>query len=624
MSCSILNVDDREINRAARAEVLSSEGYVVVDAASGQLALELFESERPDLVLLAVDLPDFTGVEICRRLRALHSDIPAVIITISAADTAGADRAHVLEAGADGYLVEPVEPELLRATVQALLRVREAERKARENEQFLRLGLAAARMGTWEIDPIEGRLRWSDHMEGLFGLPAGSFDGRLESVVRHIHPDDRDRVVADALMSLENSAAEQIDFRVVWPDGTVRWLAIQGQVLVRRHSKTSLIGVALDITERKEAEEQLRYQLNLNETITSKAAEAIFLRDKTGRTTFSNAAATQMLGWTQEELLGEVLHDRVHYKHRDESPFPIHECPIERVGITHKTLKNYEDWFIHKDGSWVAVECSNAPIVENGEVAAAVLVVHDITQRKRFEEELKRSNEDLSRFAHTASHDLQEPLRSVAIYSELLTRQNYGKLDAQSEEFLAQIISGTRRMQALISDLLIFSEAHRVDRESQRPIQLMDAVEHALSNLKQAIEESGAIITHEELPSVVGNEAHLAQVFQNLIGNAIKYRKAESSPEVRITCQERREDWLIKVADNGMGFEQRYSEQIFEPFKRLHTREIAGTGLGLAITRKIVDRYGGRIWAESERDAGSSFCFTLLKGRADNAAERGD
>jgi len=224
--------------------------------------------------------------------------------------------------------------------------------------------------------------------------------------------------------------------------------------------------------------------------------------------------------------------------------------------------------------------------------------------------ELARSNADLQQFAYVASHDLQEPLRMVASYTQLLAKRYKGKLDEDADEFIAYAVNGANRMQALIQDLLAFS---RVDTQGQlfEPTSVETLLGYALDNLKGAIEESGAVVTHDPLPTVMADERQLLHLLQNLLSNAIKFRGPEP-PHVHLSAERRDSEWLLSVRDNGIGIDPQYAERIFVIFQRLHTNaEYPGTGIGLALCKKIVERHGGRIWMESQLRQGATFYFTL-------------
>lgn len=249
---------------------------------------------------------------------------------------------------------------------------------------------------------------------------------------------------------------------------------------------------------------------------------------------------------------------------------------------------------------------------------AGLGVVIDVTKKKRAEQErerliaeLKRSNEELQQFAYLASHDLQEPLRTVASFSELLARRYGGKLDAAADRYISFIIEGAGRMSMLINDLLAYSRVGTRGGVFER-VSMDAVVDGALADLQSAVRESGAVVTKERLPEVAGDQMRLRQLMQNLLANAIKFRKRDRRPEIRISAEKKEHQWVFAVRDNGIGIEPRFFERIFTIFQRLHTREeYAGTGVGLAICKRIAERHGGRIWVESTPGEGSTFYFAL-------------
>jgi light-regulated signal transduction histidine kinase (bacteriophytochrome) len=279
----------------------------------------------------------------------------------------------------------------------------------------------------------------------------------------------------------------------------------------------------------------------------------------------------------------------------------------------------------------------NATVYRNeaGQAQGVFAAARDITERKRAEEELAqhrdhledlvrqrtaeveaaaedlaRSNRDLEQFAYVASHDLQEPLRIVAGYLQLLERRYKGKLDADADEFISFAVDGAARMQHLINDLLAYS---RLGTHSKPfgPVDTEAVLRRALANLRTSIQEAGAQVTHDPLPSVVGDATQLTQLFQNLLSNAIKFR-GKDAPKIHVSACPDGGHWLFAVQDNGIGIDPQYKDRIFAVFQRLHTREkYPGTGIGLAICNRIVERHGGRIWVDSQPGHGSTFHFTI-------------
>ena len=250
--------------------------------------------------------------------------------------------------------------------------------------------------------------------------------------------------------------------------------------------------------------------------------------------------------------------------------------------------------------------------------AANQQLLAEVSERRSAEQALKdkslaltRSNADLEQFAYVASHDLQEPLRMVSSYVQLLARRYEGQIDEQADKYVRYAVEGATRMQALIGGLLEYS---RVARQTEEPVRVSAeaALERALYNLRAVAEETGTLVTRAALPDVLADPAQLAQVFQNLVSNAIKFRRPEAPSRIHVDCKRRGPDFQFSVADNGIGIEARYADRIFVIFQRLHTRnEYPGTGIGLAICKKVVERNGGQIWVESSPGTGSTFHFTL-------------
>lgn len=379
-----------------------------------------------------------------------------------------------------------------------------------------------------------------------------------------------------------------------------------------------ILEINSDITAQKREE---RARRDLDEHIRLLLAttdEGMYGVDVQGRCTFVNQAAKRMLGFSAGELVGQKVHDLTHHTRPDGSSYPIEECRIYRAFTTGVGGSVEGEVFWRKDGTSFWVEYSSHPIRAEEAITGAVVTFRDVTERRAMERdlarhaaELARSNAELEQFAYIASHDLQEPLRMVASYVQLLQRRYVGKLDAEADEFIAYAADGAARMQRMIEDLLEYS---RVGRKA-KPMETVDCdavVNEALGNLRRAIEESGAKVSREPMPIVRGDPSQLVRLFQNLIGNAIKFRNGRA-PEVRLHAAAEDDDsWRISVRDNGIGIDPGYSDRIFAIFQRLHGRDrYPGTGIGLAICKKIVERHGGRIWVESRPGDGSTFHVTL-------------
>lgn len=284
-------------------------------------------------------------------------------------------------------------------------------------------------------------------------------------------------------------------------------------------------------------------------------------------------------------------------------PYYVYDKPFEYAEHPERGV-TYWDW-------------SLIPVKDpRGAVTGLVFSLENVTERKRAEDEVKkiaaemaRSNADLQQFAYAASHDLQEPLRGVEGFVKLLARRYKGNLDEKADEFIEYIVEGVKRMQALIKDLLEYSQVSTKGKKL-KPMDSSLAVAQALVNLKTAIEESGAVVTHDALPIVMADSSQLSRLFQNLIGNSIKFCR-EEPPKIHISAKQKENEWVFSIKDNGIGINPQNSERIFAIFQRLHGYEYPGTGIGLALCRKIVERHGGRIWVESELGKGATFYFTI-------------
>jgi PAS domain S-box-containing protein len=340
---------------------------------------------------------------------------------------------------------------------------------------------------------------------------------------------------------------------------------------------------------------------------------AIFLLDPEGRVASWNEGARRIKGYEAAEIIGH--HFSTFYVPEDVAAGKPQRL-LEIAAVEGRVED--EGWRVSKDGSrlWADVVIT-ALRDHDGRLRGFAKVTRDLTERRQAEEaldqrarELARSNGDLEQFAYVASHDLQEPLRAVVSYLQLLQRRYQGQLDAKADTYIGHAVDGAHRMQALIQALLTYS---RVGRKGGQPTptDAGAAVERALASLREAIEASGARVTYAGLATVTADPFQLAQLFQNLIGNAIKFH-GDRPPRVEVSAERDDDAWHFVVRDNGIGIAPEYYERIFVIFQRLHARdEYPGTGIGLAICKRIVERHGGRIWVESAPGQGSAFHFTL-------------
>jgi PAS domain S-box-containing protein len=432
-----------------------------------------------------------------------------------------------------------------------------------------------------------------------------------------------ERLVADGLRSSEDALAQQIgtgiELTARRKDGSEFPIEIMLSPL--RSAEGILVTAAIrNISVRKDSEAHLVQMENKYRGLLEAAPDAMVVVNQAGKIVLLNLQAETQFGYRRDELLGQKMTNIV------PAGFP------ER--LVADSLRSAEDALAQqigtgieltarrKDGSEFPIEIMLSPL-ESADGVLVTAAIRDITARKISEaqllekvKELNRSNEELQQFAYIASHDLQEPLRMVASYTALLAKRYKGKLDSDADDFIAFAVDGASRMQLLIRDLLAYS------RVGSKGTELVDtsseaALQQAIRNLRGAIEGSGALVTHDALPSVMADEMQLTQLFQNLVGNAIKYRRA-GVPRVHITAVPNDANkWMFSVQDNGLGIEPQFFERIFGVFQRLHKREeFDGTGIGLAICKKIVERHGGAISVESTFGEGSTFSFPLSASSA--------
>jgi len=380
------------------------------------------------------------------------------------------------------------------------------------------------------------------------------------------------------------------------------------------------------MTELKEAEEQLRGAGAYNRSLIEASLDLLVTIDLDGKITDANSATAEETGCSREELIGTDFSD---YFTEPEKAREAYQHVFKEGSIQECVLQ-----IRHRDGHVMPV-LYNASVYrdEAGEVIGAFAAARNITKVTEVADDLKhsvqdlsRSNDELEQFAYVASHDLQEPLRMVSSYVQLLEKRYKGKMDADADEFIEFAVDGANRMQVMINDLLSFSRI-ATRGEPFQPTDCEKVFDRAINNLQTAIKESRTTVTHDPLPTVTADRGQLEQLFQNLIGNAVKFcERRKSTPRIHVSCERIEESaipvtksaidngWIFSVKDNGIGIEPDHVERIFGIFQRLHTREqYSGSGIGLSVCRKIVERHGGQIWVESEVGKGSTFYFTIPK-----------
>src|SRR5271168_1222143 len=436
--------------------------------------------------------------------------------------------------------------------------------------------------------------------------------------VKNIIPEGfAERLIADGTRTAAEALAQQIgtgiELSALRKDGTEFPIEIMLSPL--ESAEGTLVTAAIrDISVRRAAEKHLGQMEGRYRGLLEAAPDAMVVVNQAGEIVLLNVQAEKQFGYRRDELVGQkvknIIPEGFAERLVSDALRSTEDALAQQIGTGIELLGR------HKNGGNFPIEIMLSPL-ESAEGILVTAAIRDITTRKEAEahllrkvDELNRSNEELGQFAYIASHDLQEPLRMVASYTQLLARRYKGKLDSDADEFISFAVDGASRMQRLIQDLLAFSRVSSKGQDLQETSS-EQSLERALLNLRGAIEESHALVTHDPLPKVMADETQLIQLFQNLVANGIKYQNP-GIPKVHISAENGGEKWIFSVKDNGLGIDPRYFEKIFGMFQRLHKREeFAGTGIGLAICKKIVDRHGGSISVDSQPGHGATFSFAL-------------
>lgn len=505
-----------------------------------------------------------------------------------------------------------------------------------------KLDLAARvnHIGIFDYDPVSGSLEWDEQMFALYGRSPGDFTGAYEVWSESLHPDDRETSEKALNDALSDDSPFDCEFRVIHPDGKIRYISAKAVVFRdRAGNPIRVLGANTDVTDRNAEAREHESTRRLQSAILDAAGTAIIATDHDGLIVTFNDAAEQMLGYTKEEMLFQqnpgIFHDpgEVILRAGELSEELGREVsPGFEVFVARASLGDSEqrEWtYIRKDGSTLPVLLTVTAIHDqHGVVSGYLGIATDISERKRSQQKIERanvslarSNEELAQFAYVASHDLQEPLRKVTSFCELLKEDCGDQLTDDGNQYITYIVDGATRMRALIKDLLAYS---RIESDELKPtsVDSNQALQAAMDNLSEAIRESGAKITHDDLPTVQATAGQFTQLLQNLLGNAIKYR-GDRTPIVHVSSETTDTLWQFAVEDNGIGIEPKFREQVFGIFKRLHNRnEYAGTGIGLAVCKRIIDRLNGRIWIEQSPSGGTIFRFEFPSPTADSPLPR--
>jgi len=610
----ILLADDNADMRGYIRRLLGR-GCIVETVSDGQKALEAIEAQRPDLVLTDVMMPNLDGFGLLRAIRANPAlrELPVIMLSARAGEES---RVKGLDAGADDYLVKPFVARELIARVGSLLELtrvrRDAMQALRDSEKRMR---ALFQQAPGFTCILSGPHHVFEFTNDSYNLLVGNRDFV-------------GKPVREAIPEVEGQGYFELLDQCYRTGEAFRGLEIPLQL--RRTPNGPLVNMLIDFVYQPitDAAGQVIGIFVQGSDVTDRVSAQTALRESEARyrTLFNSIDE----GFCIIEAIPAENGKPADYRYIAANPALKAQSGIT-VNVGKDTIRSLlsteaQSWIdvydeIIRTGEPVRGERG---LLTQGRVLDLYsfllqdesrrrigVIFTDVTDRKRAEDELRRANQDLEQFAYSASHDLQEPVRSISIYSEMLAEELGDKLEGDAKHFLGVVSSGARRMGMLVRDLLAYTQVsqHELSEASVEANKVFDGV---LADLAVAIKESGATVTAGTLPSVKIHSAQLQQLLQNLIGNAIKYRRSEIAPVIGVAAKLDGGYWEFSISDNGLGIDAQYSERIFGLFKRLHAKDkYSGTGIGLAICKRIVERYHGRIWVESEPGKGSVFRFTL-------------
>lgn len=503
------------------------------------------------------------------------------------------------------------QAELLRLNNELEEKVEERTKEVYKSEQRFRFLIENNDSIIALIDSDYKTIYRSPSAERVTGWAAS--DAGENGALSRIHPADM-AIAQDVIKrAMEKpGVAINITLRAQHKNGKYKWLEGTLTNLLNEPNVGALVTNLRDITEIKEAEIKLNTSERKFRALIENAADIISLIDANGIVTYVSPAFEKVTGFYFEEIVGKKNTSIMHPEQIEESK-SVFEQLIANPGKLFKRTNRFK----HKDGHYIWVEGDVVNLLDDPDVNSIVSNYRDVTLKRHAEDrinkymhELERSNKELEQFAYIASHDLQEPLRMVGSYVQLLEKRYKGRLDTDADEFIQYAVEGATRMKALINDLLNYSRTNRETTLTKVDVNVV--VREALINLKKTIEDTHAHVTVGTLPTLLADKTQVLQVFQNLIINGIKFHTDDRLPHIHIDAINKNNEWLFSVADNGIGIAPEYKEKVFVIFKQLNQKSrYSGTGIGLAIAKKIIEGNGGSIWFESEVGKGTTFYFTV-------------
>lgn len=601
---AILLADRDSDRRSAIERVLLGKGYSVTGVRDATAALKTARTRSADIVLADATL---NGLDALRDgLRDSDVQIPLILLT----SNPDVDMA-------DDYLVRPFSERELLARVDThlrMVRLCEERRGALERQvQHFHELLNEIPIAVCVLDQ-DLRLREANRtaIDSLGEMPAGLIGRPFAEVLREIwaqpYVDEMVGILRRTLATGKRWAVgERAEMRL--NRGETEYYEWRVDRLALSDGAPGVVCCFRNVGERKRAEQNS----SLLASIVESSEDALLSKNLSGRILSWNRGAERVFGYQAEEAIGQSIEMLI-------PPDRLQEEPriIERMKRGER-VEHFETVRVRKDGRRINVSLTISPLRDSeGRIVGASKVARDVTARVRQEQELQRANRaleranaDLQHFAWSASHDLQEPLRMVSIYSELLRRKFSEQLGAAGEEYIGYTVLGAKRMENLLRNLRTYTHDSTLAQAPADEVDTDAIFSRTLQNLAVAIEANEAKIECGALPKVRIYEFQLEQIFLNLIANAIRYR-TDAPPEIAVSAERQGGDWVFSVRDNGIGIEPKFHEQIFEVFKRLHgAAEYSGTGMGLAICQRAIERAGGRIWVESSPNEGSTFFFTV-------------
>jgi PAS domain S-box-containing protein len=610
---------------AAAEEVAAIQGILAAEGADAEVCPELVDlclkvADGADVAVLSEEA--LGGGAACLLADTLKrqpkwSELPIILTVAGGAASTTAIEA-MRELGNVLLLDRPVPRETLVSALRMAMRernrqlqVRDLMEEALHREQSLRESedrfrtLAGATFEGVALSASGRLVDANEQLARILGYELSEIIGM--SVGDFFAPEDSERVLANVRAGRDSV----VEHEVVCKDGTRRKVEAHGRTIIYQGQPVRITAVR-DITERKQAEQALRESEERFRTMAETLPEILFTNTPDGRCDYVNTRCTEYTGLPLEAFEGFGWQQAIH---------PEDLRRVDRAWrFSTRTGKPFdaEYRFRAADGTHRWVQARARPIRDDrGNIVKWFGACTDVDELRRAHEdlkrtaaELKRSNEDLEQFAYVVSHDLQSPLAQIVGFTQLLRNHCRGVLDDKSQEFIDFAVGGARRMSQLIHGLLAYSRASTRDR-LVKPIDAEEVLQNVLANLNQVIEETHAVVVHGPLPTVRADKTQLSQLFQNLVENAIKFRR-EDPPRIHISAQEAEATWHFAFQDNGIGIDERQHHRLFQVFQRLHDPDkYPGTGIGLAICKKIVERQGGKIWVESRPGEGATFHFTL-------------